>query len=353
MTIRRAIVSATLFSACLVGFASRAGAQLQITIQSNKADYVVNEPVRLTVWYQNAGDSAINVMPARELGINMVCTFYKVTEPGGATVRRKNQFAYPNQLINPEYQGDLLRPSEYFEVSMYPSLTRSMPGETHQRRGFTFGEAGSYRLRLGYMPPPVEGRLWRPVDGGPALSNEIVINVRPPSVAEKAILDTYWSADRADLAMEDGPAYLNLDEQRTRRTLAAYSQHPLADFLRLNLACGLMKPGNHVDDEVIALLEELRPRKEFRWDEVHMLLAASYSIRGDDKRAMEVCYEAIQYSPQLLHNYLFMTRVILAVSRDPQKIIEWDRECARGERMLFAGVPIPSQLREVPAGHGR
>lgn len=326
---------------CTLALSSRVRAELVVTIQADKSEYALTEPVRLSVRYKNAGAGPVNIMPSRELGANMTCTFYEVTEPNGTVVKRSHQFAYVEPMVFPHYPGDVLLPSDYIEVTMYPALSSSIPGEHHQRRGFTFASVGDYELRLAYAPPPTYRLL---AQNTPVYSNVLSIRVRAATDTEKEILDAFWSGDRSDLAMGDASAYITIDEKRTRETLAEYADHPLADFLRLNLARGLMKPGRVVDDEIVAILEELRPKESFRWEEVHMLLGSVYSTLGDRQRALDVFYEALQGRPDLLHNDIFMKRVAFATTGSAQKELEWEFACGRGERMRAAAELLPQQV---------
>jgi hypothetical protein len=318
-------------------------ADIAMVAECDVNEVVVRQPITLWVSFQNMGAESVGIIPVWKLGQNMHFMYYEVTEPDGTTSRRKHCYLTRFGIIDPDFPGEPLGPGELVEVTLNPTMSETLAGEP-RRVGFTFPSPGIYVLTVCYWPAYYR-TMWRPDNDEPLRSNGVTFVVRAATPEEDEILDAFWSGSALDNVSGDAEIPVEVDVQRIREVLRRYDANPLADYLRFNLARGLISR-DIGDMEAAALLETLRTR-DFRVGEVEQVLATAYAGRGDRAKALDVLFDGIVRRPRFLDNDDYVRRLVWARYGGHDRVMEWEQECVQGKRREHAGIELPRRVMYV------
>ena len=92
-----------------------ASAQIVVSAETDRAEYVSRQPITLWVTFRNAGVETLGIEPPSRLGQNMTRMYYEVTEPDGVRVTRKRQYLFIDGIINPEFPGEPVAPGKRYK----------------------------------------------------------------------------------------------------------------------------------------------------------------------------------------------------------------------------------------------
>lgn len=353
--------------------ASAAAPVLTLHIRADKSEYVLGEPVRLTVTLRNCSSET--------LALHGTGVFCSVTSPRGVPEYRAG--------FDGEIPATHLASGDSVLFFVYPNIARDVTSNG-ARIGFQKGREmfeshGRYQVRILCQPRSPGGACFSPWITDLLRSNEVTLSMRSPRRNEARVID----ALRRSYALGDSyrPGYAGMRHrafgngaairfdgptnddiiQRLRVVRTRVSSTPLVSYVDYGIARMLLdgnieEPRDHAVSvaEGIRILEELRSHHpEFRPDEVsyHLSMALFrcdvWRLRfGDRARARAVMTELMEAKPDLWSNPEFAT-LAETVSQEDSDIevrLQTDRrEYVIGEPMLFRVTLINKSSRTVRA----
>lgn len=311
-----------------------AGDRFYLNLESVKGEYILREPVKFIVKFINESDRTIRIYRIDRFNENMEQMYLEVITPKGEIQLRKSTIALVNRISSVHYGGDPIEPGESIEVFLYPNETHFI--QSPRSWGFTFPEAGTYRLRVVYTVEEFRERLWKP-ENNKMYSNSIDITFREPTPEEKEILDAFWDGMSYLFVWDEMPmAGFNVD--RLKEVMAKYPNNHLMKYVYFamghELRCPPIGPSDSYDiDKAIEYFEMLKDRHpDFRFEETRQYLARFYMDAGRREEAIRLNNETLRERPNLKDHYRFMRQKILAEEQDNMKAVtKWIRKRSRGE----------------------
>jgi hypothetical protein len=222
---------------------------------------------------------------------------------------------------------------------MYPSVTMRIDdrGNNHwETNGFTFREAGRYRVRVAYHVQAIYRKLWQP-PGGAVYSNQVVIDIREPTSEEKEILDAYWSSP--DMGMGgDNELYVKANEPALEAVIAKYPPSRIRAHAEFALARSILRDSGwrsvDVRQRSLGLLADVQEGyPDFRYPERQMTIGFIYGMIGAFAKADSVFGETLRESPELIDDPGFIYRMFQAEEGAGDGLLDrWERDRARGKK---------------------
>jgi hypothetical protein len=311
-------------------------AGLELYLRANKTSYVTKEPVKFEVTIKNRSDTTKRILVISDWDMQMYYIFFEVVTPSRAKQLRIYQRFMDSRVIFGEGwagpPGEPLAPMDSLRTFLYPTATKCS-NYPRVSQGFcsrwTFGDTGTYRVRVCYFVPKSFETVWVPPNGE-LKSNEVVLTIRDPDEAEREILAAYWAEDKWEPCDEMYPPWHH-DRGLLAEMIKKYPTHPFVNYLRLAFARGCYDLENPAYADGISVLEELRlQHPEFRRAEVMLMMAILHFKAGDREQAMGVLAESFQGDPELVNNYNFMKWAIRIESGDKREIAIWERDRREG-----------------------
>ena len=224
----------------LITAAACAWGQLSLTVIPEKAEYVVQEPVKLMLLFRNESEDYLHVWDEDGLGQQMERTYYEIDFPDGHTERRRHEEAQIDYAILGRYLGQRLPPGDSIVVLTYPDISRQVsPSLRPEQRGYqaTFGAPGVYGIRVIYEVPKSFEGLWKP-PGGRLVSTTVHLTFREPGAEERKIIDALWAGGIGPFHGDTGQysGCWQYDEGRLRDVIRRHPRHPLIVHARFALA---------------------------------------------------------------------------------------------------------------------
>lgn len=305
----------------LVGNAVAQLGVLRVTLSSEKAEYIIREPIKCRVTLENVGGKSINIPEIEYLGANMEYMQIRVVRPDGSVQLRSTQHKSSPMVRSAYYTGELLGPGETRQCFLYPVLSNSI-GEDENL--LTFDEPGSYQVSLCYVVDSFRKVLYGH-DSDAICSNEITLVFREPDDVERELLDALWYGSEAVHALIHGDKSIvgRHDVERLRQAMKRHPGHDLLPYLQLAVARSLTS--ELVDsilsdfprtksrsresgplDAVPVLLGLMDEYPDFRYEEVRYQLGEAYRASGRTVEATAVYERLLAHRPELRDDYDIM-----------------------------------------------
>jgi len=316
-------------------------AQVRLSIQTDSNDYVIREPVKISVQMSNATPDTVRVFPINELGNHMKHMFIEVTRPDGVVEWRKFLVVFYIEARGAGPVGEPLPPGACLDLSLYPYMTYLVgPPPVKAKTGaarFTFDRSGTFQVRVAYCVEDSYRHLWKP-EGGILFSNSIELHLREPTPEERDILDAIWAGDRFAMLCGDETTHLKGDEQKLRNVIAKYNDVPLIRYAKLSLGRTLAYQADRTSaSEGVALLEDLSKQfPSFRAKEIMFNCAKARDQMGETAEALRIYDSALDKFPALIDDYTFMTGKLWAETHQANIHERYLKERSVGRKLRSA-----------------
>lgn len=326
-TIRRTLLWG-LCTFCGLAGSSRAESSLQVQISSPKSEYIVGEPIKISIALVNAGTERLRIAETSLLDFQSEYLYLEVALKNGALEERRFDYYCEIGIANPAYEGEPLRPGARLETALFPNLTRNRNRANSWRR--TFDRPGVYEVSVVYEVPEVMTALGASVRK--AKSNTISLSFRAPSADEREILETLWSDGGASLSLGDREIHCLWDRSELANVLTRYSDHPMTSYVRFALAKALLVTyqRSYQEDAVDVLRTLARSSPDFRPEEVGLWTAVAMYYSGEQTAASAEFAALVRKYPSLRMTPAFVRYRVLSEYGDLAEYRIWRTERREG-----------------------
>ncbi len=312
---------------CLCGGEALASG-LVVDVRSDKNQYVLGEPVKLTASVRNETGQTIRVPSVTLMDqFFMHFMYFEVTSPTGALRRLKHVAIFQELILGPHYAGAPLAPGDSIQVFLYPARTNvavdanGMASGERISSSETFPVTGRYKLRVVYQ-------VWPDLDvlfPGKWRSNEVELIMRKPDSEQREILDALWQGMPAG---EGGIDWSRRDLKRLKAVIDKYPHDDLTLHVRFALARGLEWEDRY--DDAITILRALNTsHPEFRHEEMQLWLGRVYIGSGAREEGADMLFSAMGKEPALWTNPAFVEAVTVIGIRDFSVKARWEEQESR------------------------
>lgn len=332
---------------------------IQFTIESDKDEYVINEPVRFKLKLKNISETEQRVLTDLGGGHYLSLTrniTYNITTPAG--IEEKRCIPSEADLIGDiwDYKGVPLAPGDSLVAYVYPfqsflegKVTREKALKEKERRYRTFNKPGTYKISMVYEATPEKFNNIYTREGG-LRSNEITVHFREPGPVEKKMIDAMNHSITTDYDIYN---WVEPDDAEIMSNLIKkYPDHPLTRHLELRVANARFWKGK-LEEAAQKFREVNRKHPDFRYHNVQLFLARTYLKMGKKEKAIEVIDTAFRNDPECreLRDLNELKAEILYGKRDGYS--KWMKARAKGidlfkkERAGIIKNPPEDLLREA------
>jgi hypothetical protein len=298
-----------------------------LNLRSHQDVYVLHEPVQFMGELKNSSGEIVRLQSMRDLADeNMRYLFLEIITSEGEKQERRTCFGFIDYVAFPEYKGEPLLPGESYDFDIFPNHTYSIRQEDMMKGGWTFPEAGEYKVRLVYEVESFREHLWKP-PGNRLYSNQITIRVVEPMPAQKEILAAYWKDSVSGGMTWDGKFMSGFDVKELNRVVQKYPndafiKYPL--FALLNTESSMAVPDlSQVAPHAKYLMSHF---PDFRPGPVRRLYAAALIESGRQKEGLKVLDEALAIDPRLKDNFDIMMLKVGTERGSERAFWQWVRE---------------------------
>jgi len=348
--ITRVLVGILLFLPTLHATA-HAEPKLRVYARADKAEYVLGEPVRLTVSICNLSPDTLLVSTGTS------STFFSILPPRGPV----EHVAQPNDFVTTRAR---LAPADSLLFFLYPNAYDTKVddvGDSRVYQGLTqaFPVAGTHVVRVACRPrASKEPVVYGMPDPSPViLSNPVTLRIRPTANRlEERVTDVLWRAQTLGRSSRK-LRYLRSAKERVQHTpLVAYVDYGIA---RLLLERAIEYPVELRADlmEGMSILDSLYVcSPDFRHDEVtyHYVMAkfrAYLAGAGELHNARTLMGKLMRDQPELWANpdyALLANRVADTRDEVEVRLFTDKRDYVVGEPMLYRVSLVNRSERAVP-----
>ncbi|MFX0095234.1 MAG: tol-pal system YbgF family protein [Candidatus Hodarchaeota archaeon] len=310
---------------------------LDISLEAEKSNLLIGEPIKLIVKFTNNSDSLTLCLPKlRERSSFDGYIQLEITSPRGS---KKYHRKKSNIFINREYNGkyyfeEFLEPKSSRQFIAYPNVGKI----SYNPRRFSklFDKAGKYKVRVCYYAPERNVLLVRGFRNK-VYSNQIILKFRSPNKIEREILSSLWEGNHIPLAEPDHDSYTKHEPDKILYMINKYPDHNLRRYLDLYLGKIYIGDGSFLERSpeeaniAIEILNELINKyPNFRLYESHCLLADAYYIAGRQEDSKNILEELINEHPILWNQSFFMWRYFTWGKNDPYAYLKWINDSTPG-----------------------
>jgi len=291
-----------------------------LLLKSYQEEYVLHEPLHFSGTLINNTGSNIHIGGMEKFNENMELLYLVIEYEDGSITKRRTCYYYETVLRSPYYEGQSLKTGESYSFDIYPNRTYSILNM--KERNWTFPKPGIYLVTLAYAVDDFWQVLWKP-EGDALYSNQITINIVPPTTPEKEILDTYWN----DLIKDwDGKHLYYFDRALINNMIAKHSSEPLIKYMYYALLHNA-----YTYDGIDYQLADINAQHlmnnypDFRKGQIRRMYAEYMIHSGRMNEALNMLNEALIIMPTLKDDYYFMKTKINLEAGDSSAFYKWKR----------------------------
>jgi len=277
---------------------------VKFTIESDKDEYVVNEPVRFKLKLKNISETEQRVLTdlgeRHYLSLTRNITYNITTQEG---IEEKRYIPSGADLIGDirNYKGVPLAPGDSLVAYVYPfssfpkgRTTREEELKEKKRRYRTFNKPGTYKISIVYEATPEKFNNIYTREGG-LRSNEIAVHFREPGPVEKKMIDAMNHSITTDYDIYNRVE--PEDAEFMSELIEKYPDNPLTRHLELRVANARYWEGK-LEEAAEKFREVNRKYPDFRHHNVQLFLARTYLKMGKKEKAIEAIDTAFRNDPE-------------------------------------------------------